>query len=324
MESYNLKKSNQLNYTISLMFESQDIRENINNNYRNFKFYSRELTRYEYKLNENISDTSKYQNKLTNDDILILNEYINNLREYEREVTESIIKYNSFSDDIESYIENPDERSEILSEVLKKGKELSNNFVQPPRISSGLSSVIKNLNPQMRTLFESLQKSTLNIHAKNSSMRWSVNNLNILIEEFEIEGKYHGADHVEIMKSFKEHIKNSQDYIDSQKNILLEDGLTKKEVAYIKSNILNAQRNINSYIERIELRDEVFKQHGITNGDDINISPLINASIHDTFDSLTVSIAGFNIIDTHSSQIMGVDSSILFNSVSFIPEIQAQ
>lgn len=289
------------NYKINAMRIANDLHAEVVGLIDEHNKYKKEITLNSSKLRDLVIEKPDVYDDIKHENIILMLMYQYELNSFVPTLQEQIEELDMLLVKIEAYQKSPNDIKVFEKFISDKKDILKNTLKLAPQISLDDIANLNGGENEFQSIFQDFNESSYELNNKINQTKNSIDSLYYKNCFYENNKSYDGYNYIIEFKVNEEYIKYLEGEVAKLNNNLENKELDKGKISEIKAKIEDYKKYSKILLEENSELKVYFEQAGISLQDkNINILNVFELTTNDVTEQLTLSLAGFKVLDAHA------------------------
>lgn len=289
------------NYKINTMRIANDLHAEVVGLIDEYNKYKKEITLNSSNLRDLVIEKPDVYDDIKHENIILMLMYQYELNSFIPTLQEQIEELDMLLVKIEAYQKSPNDIQVFEKFISDKKDILKNTLKLAPQISLDDIANLNGGKNEFQSIFQDFNESSYELNNKINQTKNSIDSLYYKNCFYENNKSYDGYNYIREFKGNEEYIKYFEDEVVNLNNNLGNNELDKDKTSDIKAEIEDYKEYSKILLEKNSELKVYFEQAGISLQDkNVNILNVFELTTNDVTEQLTLSLAGFKVLDAHA------------------------
>ncbi|MEQ5318558.1 hypothetical protein ABN239_16110 [Providencia vermicola] len=289
------------NYKINTMRIATDLHAEVVGLIDEYNKYKKEIALNSKKLRNFLNEKSDDYDHIKYEDIILMLRFQYELNSFVPTLQEQIEELDMLLVKIEAYQKSPNDIKVFEKFISDKKDILKNTLKLTPKISLDDIANLNGRKNEFQSIFQDFNESSYELNNKINQTKNSIDSLYYKNCFYENNKSYGGYNYIREFKGNEEYIKYLEGEVVNLNSHLENKELDKDKISDIKAEIEDYKEYSKILLEENSELKVYFEQAGISLQDkNVNILNVFELTTNDVTEQLTLSLAGFKVLDAHA------------------------
>lgn len=289
------------NYKINTMRIANDLHAEVVGLIDEYNKYKKEITLNSSKLRDLVIEKPDVYDDIKHENIILMLMYQYELNSFLPTLQEQIEELDMLLVKIEAYQKSPNDIKVFEKFISDKKDILKNTLKLAPQISLDDIANLNGGKNEFQSIFQDFNESSYELNNKINQTKNSIDSLYYKNCFYENNKSYDGYNYIREFKGNEEYIKYLEGEVVNLNNNLENKELDEDKISEIKAEIEDYKEYSKILLEKNSELKVYFEQAGISLQDkNVNILNVFELTTNDVTEQLTLSLAGFKVLDAHA------------------------
>ncbi|MEQ4673868.1 hypothetical protein ABN063_04815 [Providencia vermicola] len=315
-------KYSNVNYKINTMRMATDLHSKVLGLIDKYNKYKKEIVLNSSKLRDVLIEKTDTYYGIEHESIILMLMYQNELNSFVPTLQEQMEALDVLLVQIEAYQKSPNDIKAFEKFISDKKDILKNTLKLAPKFNLDDIADLNGIEHGFQSIFQDLNESGYELNNKISQTKENIDDLYHQAYFYKNNKIYDGYNYIREFKGNEEYIKYLEGEIVNLNNYLENKELDECNISDIKAEIEDYKEYSKSLLKENNELKVYFEQAGISLQDkNVNILNLFELTKNDVSEQLTISLAGFKVLDTHAINDAAIKVGLIKPFIPMVPQV---
>lgn len=310
------------NYKINTMRIANDLYAEVVGLIDEYNKYKKEITLNSSKLRDLVLEKPDIYDDIKHENIILMLMYQYELNSFIPTLQEQIEALDMLLVKIEAYQKSPNDIKVFEKFISDKKDILKNTLKLAPQISLDDIANLNGGKNEFQSIFQDFNESSYELNNKINQTKNSIDSLYYKNCFYENNKRYDGYNYIREFKGNEEYIKYLEGEVSKLNSHLENKELDKGKISEIKAEIEDYKEYSKILLEENSELKVYFEQAGISLQDkNVNILNVFELTTNDVTEQLTLSLAGFKVLDAHAINDAAIKVEPIKQFMPMVPQV---
>lgn len=310
------------NYKINTMRIATDLHAEVVGLIDEYNKYKKEIALNSKKLRNFLNEKSDDYDDIKYEDIILMLRFQYELNSFVPTLQEQIEELDMLLVKIEAYQKSPNDIKVFEKFISDKKDILKNTLKLTPKISLDDIANLNGRKNEFQSIFQDFNESSYELNNKINQTKNSIDSLYYKNCFYENNKSYGGYNYIREFKGNEEYIKYLEGEVVNLNSHLENKELDKDKISDIKAEIEDYKEYSKILLEKNSELKVYFEQAGISLQDkNVNILNVFELTTNDVTEQLTLSLAGFKVLDAHAINDAAIKVEPIKPFIPMVPQV---